>query len=216
MLADGRHSSYSTRTCDRVCGAQNPPSHPAGKAPTPVLQRRLRAAVRLKNRERQAARNRREVVIVPAVPVDLGVVDGFSNHYDAACLEHPEMNWFQIQTAERARPRSRSATGASSGASARALAMREGLTFGIFGGTTPDQRRKMRVAPASTLRNGAGDGAAGNVRLRLEVEFPGVDGRGGRGQWRKPNTTPGPTVRLTGEVRNAEVTARRLVPGAPG
>jgi Transcription factor WhiB len=154
----------------RVCGAPNPPSRGKGRPRRYCSDGCVRAGMQLKNRERQAARNLREVVVVPAVPVDLGIVDAFVD--DAACLEHPEVSWFAdgrkgaaaIAICHRCLVRSE----------CLALALRERLTFGIFGGTTPDQRRKMRLAGVDTDAAVRATESRQERARRLEVEYPAL------------------------------------------
>jgi WhiB family transcriptional regulator, redox-sensing transcriptional regulator len=155
----------------RVCGAPNPPSRGAGRPRRYCGDGCARAGTQLKNRERQAALNLREVVTVPAVPVELGVVDAFVD--DAACLEHPEVSWFPnqgdkgaaaIAVCHRCLVRSE----------CLALALREGLTFGIFGGTTPEQRRKMRLAGVDAEDAGRATESRQERAKRLEVEYPAL------------------------------------------
>jgi WhiB family redox-sensing transcriptional regulator len=131
----------------RACGAPNPPSLGHGRPRRYCSPDCVRAGTLVKNRERREARNRRDVVVVPVVPVDLGVVDAFV--VDGACLEHPEVSWFPDQ-GERGSAAIAICHRCLVRAECLQLALREGLAEGIFGGTTPDQRRKMRLADVDT------------------------------------------------------------------
>lgn len=65
-------------------------------------------------------------------------------HADAACREHPEVNWFP-ERGEDARPAKAICAGCLVRAECLEAAFEHRVTTGIWGGTSERERRRLRV-----------------------------------------------------------------------
>lgn len=65
-------------------------------------------------------------------------------HRDAACLEHPELDWFATDDGTIARCRA-VCNGCNVAIECLAEAVADGLPFGVRGGLTGRERRELRL-----------------------------------------------------------------------
>jgi WhiB family redox-sensing transcriptional regulator len=150
----------------RVCGAPNPPSRGGGRPRRYCSDDCARAGTKLKSRARETAR-RREVV--PFVPIDLGRAHGWEG--DALCLEYDPALWFPEGQGSgwQARQAKEICGRCLVRAECLTMAILEGLSLGIFGGTTGPERQRMRVAGVDAVK--ASESRRERAR-RLEAEYP--------------------------------------------